>query len=140
MINLNNVGKLIFCFNCFINYKAIYFKQMKNIFRNGVKKTMALLILGVFVFSFLHSELGLLDFDGGNHGEHDYCQIVKNTNTYSKILREDLPKLELNKDICIHCYNEIEAKKTLITFGKADYHLKTKPTTDLYLFNNTFLI
>ena len=113
---------------------------MNNIFRNSVKRTIALLFLGFFVFSFLHLELGFLNFDGDNHGAHDYCQIVKNSNTHSKILREDLPKLELNKDICIHCFEEIGTQETQTSFEKTDHHLKAKPSTDLYLFNNTFLI
>lgn len=113
---------------------------MKTIFRNSVKRTIALLFLGFIVFSFLHSELGLLDFDGDNHGTHDYCQIVKNTNTHLMILREDLPKLELNKDICIRCFDEIEAQETQTSFERADYNLKAITSTDLYLFNNTFLI
>ena len=113
---------------------------MKEIFRNSVKKAIALVLLGLFVFSFLHSELGFLDFDGDNHGAHDYCQIVKNTNTHSKVIREDLPKLELNKDICIHCFEEIEAQEAQTSFERIDHHLKAKPSTDLYLFNNTFLI
>ncbi len=113
---------------------------MKTIFRNSVKRSIALLFLGAFIFSFLHSELGLLDFDGDNHGAHDYCQIVKNTNAHSKILRDTLPKLELNKYICIHCFDEIEAKETQTSFERAYNHLKAKTATDLYLFNNTFLI
>ncbi len=113
---------------------------MKNFFRNSAKKTMALLFLGAFIFSFLHSELGLLDFDGDNHGAHDYCQIVKNTNAHSKILRENLPKLELNKYICIHCFEEIEAQETQTSFERIDHHLKTLSSADLYLFNKTFLI
>ncbi|MEW6506166.1 MAG: hypothetical protein AB1432_00315 [Bacteroidota bacterium] len=113
---------------------------MKLNFRNSAKQITALILLGFFVFSFLHSELGFLDFDGDNHGAHDYCQIVKNTNPHSKILREDLPKLELNKNICIHCFEEIEAQETQTSFERTDYHLKAKPSTDLYLVNNTFLI
>jgi hypothetical protein len=113
---------------------------MKIFFRNSVRGTIAILFLGFFVFSFLHSEVGLLDFDGDNHGAHDYCQIIKNTNAHSKILREDLPKLEPNKDICIHCFEEIEAQETQTSFERTDHHLKAKPSTDLYLFNNTFLI
>ncbi|MCX6168485.1 MAG: hypothetical protein NTX65_04035 [Ignavibacteriales bacterium] len=113
---------------------------MKNIFRNNTKKTIALILLGFFVFSFLHSELGFLDFDGDNHGTHDYCQIVKNTNAHSKILREELPKLELNKDLCFHCFEEIEAQTTQTYFGTTDHHLKAKTFADLYLFNSSFLI
>jgi len=113
---------------------------MKNIFRTNAKRIIAPLLLGFFVFSFLHSELGLLDYDGNNHGAHDYCEIVKNTNTHSKILREELPKLELNKDLCVHCFEEIEAQATQTSFEITDHHLKAKPFTDLYLFNRTFLI
>jgi hypothetical protein len=113
---------------------------MTNISRYSAKKITALILLGFFVFSFLHSELGFLDFDGDNHGAHDYCQIVKNANTHSKVIREDLPKLEINKDICNNCFEEIEAQETQTSFERTDHHLKAKPSTDLYLFNNTFLI
>lgn len=113
---------------------------MKKSFRHSVKRTISLLFLGAFVFSFLHSELGLHNFDGDNHGAHDYCQIVKNTNTHSNILRAELPKLDFNKDICFHCFEEIEAQETQTSFERVDHHLKTQPSIDLYLFNNTFLI
>ena len=113
---------------------------MNEFFRNSIKRTITLLLLGVFVFSFLHSELGFFDFDGDNHGTHDHCQIVKNTNTHSTILREDLPNLEFNKDFCIHCFEEIKEQETQTSFEKTDHNLKEKPFTDLYLFNNTFLI
>ncbi|MDP2303887.1 MAG: hypothetical protein Q8N03_15845 [Ignavibacteria bacterium] len=115
-------------------------KNKINILQRKWYKLIALTLLIAIVFSFLHSELGFLDFDGDNHGTHDYCEIVKNTNTHSKIIREELPKLELNKDICIHCFSKIEAKETQTSFVRADHHLKVKPSTDLYLFNNTFLI
>ena len=113
---------------------------MKYLLRNSIKRTIALLLLGFIVFSFLHSELGLLDFDGDNHGAHDYCQIVKNTNAQSKILPNPLPKLELNKDLCVNCFEEVEAQANKTSFEKTDHHLKAKPFTDLYLFNRTFLI
>lgn len=113
---------------------------MEKSFTHSAKQITALILLGFFVFSFLHSELGFLDFDGDNHGAHDYCQIVKNTNAHSKILRENLPKLELNKDNCIHCFDEIEEQETQILFERSDHQLKAKQSADLYLFNKTFLI
>lgn len=113
---------------------------MKENFRNNVKRITAFILLSFFVFSFLHSELGFLNYDDSNHNTHDYCEIVKNTNAHSKILREELQKLELNKNICIHCFEEIEAQETQTSFERTDHHLKAKPSTDLYLFNNTFLI
>lgn len=113
---------------------------MKIFFRNSAKRTISLILLGFFIFSFLHSELGFLDYDGDNHGAHDYCQIVKNANTHSKIVRDQSPKLELNKDLCVHCFEEIEAQATKTSFEITDHHLNIKPSTDLYIFNNTFLI
>ena len=98
------------------------------------------MLLGFFVFSFLHSELGLLDFDGNNHGVHDYCEIVKNTNNHSKTLKDDLPKLEINKDFCFHCFEEIEAQVTQTCFERTDDHQIVKQSTEVYLFNRTFLI
>ena len=113
---------------------------MKKIFRNTTTKIISLILLGFFVFSFLHSELGFLDYDGDNHGTHDYCEIIKNTNTHSSILKDELTKLEINKDICFHCFEEIEATAVQTSFERTDHHLKAKPSTDLYLFNNIFLI
>ena len=113
---------------------------MKIIFRNSIKRTIALFFLGFFVFSFLHSELGFLNFDGDNHGAHDYCQIVKNTNTHSKILQEDLPKLELNKDICIHCIDDVKGDAVITSLAISDEHQIFKQSTEVYIFNNTFLI
>ncbi len=113
---------------------------MKKFFNNSVKKIITLLLLGFFLFSFLHSELGFLDFDGDNHGDHDYCQIVKNTNAHSKILIEDLPKLELNKDICIHCLEKVDAQTAQIHFEIRNLRQLIKNTTGIYLFNKTILI
>ena len=107
---------------------------------NDLKRIIAIILLGGFVFTFLHSELGFLDYDGDNHGAHDYCKIVKNTNTHSNILRDELPKLELNKDICFQCFEEIEAIAVQTSFEITDHHFTTKPFPDLYLLNRTFLI
>ncbi len=107
---------------------------------NKILNIVTLLALTVFAFTFLHSELGLLDFDGHNHGVHDYCEIVKNSNTHSNILRIEPPKLELNKDIGFHCFEEIEAQATQTSYEITDHHFKRKPFTDLYLLNKSFLI
>ncbi len=107
---------------------------------NRISKGIAVIILAAIVFAFIHSEVGLFDFDSNNHGAHDYCEIVKNTNTHSKILREDLPKLELNKDICIHCFEKIEVQVTRTCFERTDQNIIVKHTTELYLFNRAFLI
>ena len=81
-----------------------------------------------------------MDFDGDNHGSHDHCEIIKNANTHSNILKDELPKLELNKDVCIHCLEEIKAQIVQTSFEITGHHQKTKIFPDLYLFNKTFLI
>ena len=113
---------------------------MNELFRNSAKRLIALLLLGFFIFSFLHSELGLLDHDNDNKACVDYCEIIKNANTHSNILKDELPKLELNKDICIHCLEEIKAQIVQTSFEITDHHQKTKLFPDLYLLNRTFLI
>ena len=107
---------------------------------NRISKAVAAVILTVMVFIFLHSEFGLLDFDGDNHGAHDYCQIVKNTNAHSKVLLEDLPKLELNKDICIHCIGDGKGDDVITSLAISDERQVFKQSTEVYLFNRTFLI
>ncbi|PIW99834.1 MAG: hypothetical protein COZ80_03350 [Ignavibacteria bacterium CG_4_8_14_3_um_filter_37_9] len=135
-----NLKKLKSNFSCYNDKKTINLQEMNELFRNSAKRLIALLLLGFFIFSFLHSELGLLDHDNDNKACVDYCEIIKNANTHSNILKDELPKLELNKDICIHCFEEIKEQETQTSFEKTDQHLKAKPSTDLYLFNNTFLI
>ena len=108
--------------------------------KNFGTRVIAVIILTAIMFTFLHSELGLLDFDGHNHGTHDYCEIAKNTNSHSNTLRVELPKLDLNKDICFHCFEKVETQAVQTSFEITGHHLKAKPFTDLYLFNRTFLI
>jgi tRNA(Ile)-lysidine synthase TilS/MesJ len=114
---------------------------MKNIFRNSVKRIISFLLLGFFIFTFLHSELGFLDYDDHHHACRDYCEIVKNANTHSKFLQDKLlTKLERNKNICLHCIEVIEAQITQTCFERTDQHQIIKQFTEVYLFNRTFLI
>jgi uncharacterized membrane protein len=103
-------------------------------------RVISIVIFTALMFTFLHSEVGLFDFDNHNHGVHDYCDIVKNTNSHSNILREELPKLELNKDNYIHSSETFETRVSQTSFVITNQHLKAKPFPDLYLVNNTFLI
>jgi len=107
---------------------------------NDLKRIIAIILLGSFVFTFLHSELGFLDFDGDNHSAHDFCEIVKNIHTHSQISREELPKLEFNKDIFVHCFESIQAQTAQTSLEISDHHLKAKPVIDLFLFNRILLI
>lgn len=55
------------------------------------------LVLAIFLFSFFHSELGLFNYDHGNHSEHDHCEIVQVTNTVRAYFKLTPPKLEINE-------------------------------------------
>jgi hypothetical protein len=61
-----------------------------------IKRLIGIAILTVFVFSFLHSELGLLDHDDDNHSSHDHCTIVNGSTTpTSKTNTSELTKLKV---------------------------------------------
>jgi hypothetical protein len=77
-------------------------------------KLLAVCVLAVIVFTFFHCEFGLYDFDGDNHGTHDYSEIVKKaTVTVHKDLTISIFKLKAarknpvdEKIAGIHCANE----------------------------------
>ncbi|MDF1613129.1 hypothetical protein [Stygiobacter electus] len=104
-------------------------------------KTVSAFILVAIVFSFLHSEVGLLDYDDSNHGAHDYCEIVKLATTkIAKDVSKDSFKLTVDKSICFHCINEgNQHTKTFTVLNSEQLHSPQK-TTEVYLFNRTFLI
>ena len=113
---------------------------MKKFFTHSAKKITALVFLGFFVFTFLHSELGFLNYDNSNHASHDYCQIVKNTNTQSKSLQDNLPKLEINKDICVHCLDDIFPDAPVHYSPSKKEHWAAWQFKEVYLFNRSILI
>ncbi|MBN8545141.1 MAG: hypothetical protein J0L60_03315 [Ignavibacteria bacterium] len=59
------------------------------------------LVLAIFLFSFFHSELGLFNYDHGNHSEHDHCEIVQVTNTAGVSFKLTHPKLEINEYLSV---------------------------------------
>ncbi|PIX93040.1 MAG: hypothetical protein COZ25_12750, partial [Ignavibacteria bacterium CG_4_10_14_3_um_filter_37_18] len=67
-----NLKKLKSNFSCYNDKKTINLQEMNELFRNSAKRLIALLLLGFFIFSFLHSELGLLDHDNDNKACVDY--------------------------------------------------------------------
>lgn len=107
---------------------------------NKITKNIAVIIIAVIAFIFLHSEFGLFDFDDNNHSTHDYCEIVKNTTAHSKIFQQKLLKFEFNDAICFHCFEKNEKQTVQINFEIVNQKLGANPSTDLYLLNRTFLI
>ena len=67
---------------------------MNNLF-SKIKRSIGVVILTVFVFSFLHSEVGFLNHDNDNHSSHDHCTIVNGSTTpTSKTNSSNLIKLK----------------------------------------------
>ncbi len=116
---------------------------MLNKMLKHTTKIISAFILTMIVFAFLHSEAGLLDFDGNNHGAHDYCEIVKTATTkITKDVSKDIFKLQVNKSVCFHCIDEINQNTSRLAVSVSDSEQSYIPqkTTDVYLFNRTFLI
>lgn len=114
---------------------------MKRLISNKTKKIISVLILGVFVFSFLHSELGLFNFDDGNHETHDYCLIVDGTtNQINKISNAQQLKPSLEKIACLQCINELPGTSSILSFRIKKDFLIPKDKVDLFLRNSSFLI
>ena len=105
-----------------------------------IKRLIGIAILTVFVFSFLHSELGLLDHDDDNHSSHDHCTIVNGSTTpTSKTSTTELTKLKV-QFVFIPKIIEEENQRALSFFLETDNPHFTNKTNKVYLDNNTFLI
>ncbi len=116
-------------------------KPMKRLILHRTKRFFTLLILGAFIFSFLHSEMGFLNFDGGNHESHDYCQIVQNSHVHSikTIVIKPIKEI-VEKTVCLHCFEEIQAQEDIsLLFANNEFYSPGRPS-EIYLYNNTFLI
>ena len=120
------------CLNKFLTHKII-----TTAFRT---KVVAVILLAIISFTFLHSEAGLFDFDDSNHCSHDYCELVKNVNSHSNILQQKLPLIKFIDVICSHCFEKFEMQMVQTSFEKENQNLKANLFFDLYLFNKTFLI
>ncbi len=104
------------------------------------RKVIGLAILIVFIFSFLHSELGFLNHDDDNHASHDHCNIVNgSTSPTSKTNTSELTKLKV-RFVFIPKIVEEENQSALTFFLETDNLHFTNKTNKVYLDNNTFLI
>lgn len=106
-----------------------------------ISNVIAAIILTVIVFTFLHSEAGLLNYDGDNHGTHDYCEIVKTAATkVTKDISKSVVSLKVDKSICFHCIDETKQSTKAFTILDSEQFHTPQKTTEVYLFNRTFLI
>lgn len=123
----------------FANGNSLYLEHMNNAF-SKIKRSIGMIILTVFVFSFLHSEVGFLNHDDDNHSSHDHCTIVNgSTNPTSKTNSSNLIKLKADF-VFIPKIVEEENQRALTFFLETDNPHFTNKTNKVYLENNTFLI
>jgi len=114
---------------------------MKLVF-NKAKKPLGVLLLTVFVFIFLHSELGFLNCNNHDHSHssHDYCSIVDGSTVPSNERKPtELNKLKVFLNFCGGT-GSLEDQKTL-TFSSDEHSLRYLLKTDkLFLHYSSFLI
>jgi hypothetical protein len=116
-------------------------QTMKKIITNKTRRLISAFIIGAFVFSFLHSELGLFDYDNGHHEHHDYCKIVDGKTTrINKVTVSQQIKPPLEKIAIIPNEDDFTNHKSS-TLISVKYELLIPPDNiDLYIHNSTFLI
>ena len=118
---------------------SLYLKHMNRTIQN-IKRVIGIVVLTVFVFSFLHSELGFLNHEDDNHSSHDHCTIVNGSTTpTSKTSTTELTKLKI-QFVFIPKIIEEENQRVLSFFLETDNPHFTNKTNKVYLDNNTFLI
>lgn len=112
---------------------------MNSIF-NKIKRLIGVIILSVFVFSFLHSEVGFLNHDDDSHSSHDHCTIVNGSTTpTTKTNSSNLTSLKADF-IFIPKIIEEEDQNALAFFTVIDNPHFAKKTNKVYLQNRIFLI
>jgi hypothetical protein len=122
------------------NIKVLYFIYMKYFLIKTVKDFLLSLLLVSVAVLFIHLQLEIVNCDMGPHDVHDYSLIIKNTNPRTKTLNVVLPNSDNGKILCQNCTPEVVRQVSLPCFYNSQDHLITKQSTQIYLFNSTFLI
>jgi len=95
------------------------------------------MLLGALAFFFLHSELGVLEIDGSDHGTHDYCELMKNSVRHQKPVKDEFAKVILVSQFCpAASLDPDDWKHGSVT---TDYP-KNVALGDIYILNRTILI
>lgn len=105
---------------------------------NKISRLISIIILTIIVSVFIDSEL--IENCSKWNTAQDYCEIVKGATQGSKDLTKDLFKLQLDKSICFHCIDETKQVTNAFTVLDSEHFHTPQKTTEVYLFNRTFLI
>ena len=98
-------------------------------------------VLVPFLFWFSCSEFGQFTFEKEHPATQDYCEIVKVTKAETgKAAVGDLFKLKVEKSFSPHFIDEIDTHLASLNKLSIENLYSPQKTTEIYLFNRTFLI
>jgi hypothetical protein len=113
---------------------------MNYSFNKTLRLIILLFLLGNGALLFFHSELGLFNCENDNHNAHDYCEIIKITNTHNNILKDIQPSFEVAKTHFLQYAIEADTQILLACLCRSEEHIIYKQSIKTYLFNQSFLI
>lgn len=113
---------------------------MRCFFSQKFRIFITVSVLTIGVFSFFHSEFGLLNYDNDNHGRHDYCEIIKETKTQVKNVRDLQPVFTVIEVLQHYRSNSEETILFELSLSSSTEHFILKNSSESYLFNKIFLI
>ncbi|MGE5436193.1 MAG: hypothetical protein ACM3O3_03115 [Syntrophothermus sp.] len=109
-----------------------------KIFLQNTKSPIVIILLAVFVFTFLHSELGFLTYDQ-DHSNHDHCTIVNSSSTPSQNINVSPVKQKI--EYLVLCLNILDGSLVYqLTTTNNNESIFKRETIKVYLHNQTFLI
>ncbi len=113
---------------------------MKIRLGKNIIRFVAVIFLGAFLFSFLHSELDFLNYDGDEHSAHDICEIVKNSELQSKSFRDEIQPVKLIGTFNLLSIAVLNTEKEILSHTIVPPDLKSVQTDFIYLFDKKLLI
>lgn len=102
-----------------------------------IRFSAALLLISTLVLSFLHSELGMWDFDSCEHDQHDFCDLVNNAPTVQKVMKQDAVK---DMAPAVICTDDLVSGRREHPFRVLPRSMPRVPHDVLYLDNCVLLI
>jgi hypothetical protein len=112
---------------------------MLSFAKNKIVKITALSILIAMAFSFIHSELDQFSYDF-DHNEHDYCDLVDGATLQLTKTSSSLLKIKIVKITSLNSAYIITKSSNLIKKKDFEQYFTAQNSTQLYIYNNTFLI
>jgi len=111
-----------------------------EIFGNHSIKLIALLLVLVFSYSFMHSELDFISSEAENHVEHDYCQLVEAAAVKDVGSSSSIFKIKFESIVLTDSVTEVLTNGNYTGYVHEPFPLTIKKNKSFYLLNQIFLI